>query len=109
MYGAAHFYDDDEGGAVDFVEGIWIPFVWNFQIPRGSRFAGERTAFDGAGADDVVGHEVPGRNGGGRGEIAFCNHPLTTARTPTEVLMEIKGTDRTKSEVWLRGEENRES
>lgn len=46
----------DEGGAVDLVGGGGILFVGDLEEAGGSGFARERTAFDGTGADNIVGH-----------------------------------------------------
>ncbi len=52
----------DEGGTVDFVRGIRAMGLWNFEEARRSRFAGKRTAFNGTGANNIVGHDVRGYN-----------------------------------------------
>ncbi len=45
---------------IDFVGGIRVPLVRDFEETRGPGFAGKRTGFDGAGADNVVGHVLRG-------------------------------------------------
>lgn len=78
----------DEGGAIDLVGWIWILLVWDLEEARGSGFAGERTAFDGTGADDVVGHVNRGGQGSGRTWIE-CKEQLSD-RTQTESFRGIK-------------------
>jgi hypothetical protein len=56
----------NECGAVDFVGGVWILLIRNFEKTCRPWLAGKRAAFDGAGADNVVRHvsgeEIDGRH-----------------------------------------------